>query len=90
MKVIKVTAKGQITIPIELRTALGITEDSYLEVTAEGDEVRLRQVVPVRPLSGDDPIWDLIGSAAGGREDIAREHDRYLAEGEMAGWRESS
>ncbi len=54
MKVVKVTSKGQVTIPSEVRTSLGIDEGSYLEVTEEGEEIRLRKVVPARPLSGDD------------------------------------
>ena len=33
MKAIKVTSKGQVTIPIEIRTALGIDDDTYLEVS---------------------------------------------------------
>lgn len=90
MNVVKVTAKGQITIPIEIRTALGITEDSYLEVSLEGQEVRLQKVVPARPLSGDDPIWKLLGTGASGRHDVSEAHDRYLAEGERARWRGSS
>ena len=32
MKVVKVTSKGQVTIPVEVRAALGIDKDSYLEV----------------------------------------------------------
>jgi transcriptional pleiotropic regulator of transition state genes len=90
MKVVKVTSKGQVTIPAGIRTALGIDEGSYLEVTEEGEEVRLRKVVPARPLSGDDPIWGLIGAGESGLGNVATEHDRYLAEGEIDRWRESS
>lgn len=90
MKVAKVTSKGQVTIPQEAREALGISEGSYLEVRTQGDELRLRKIVAVRPLGEDDPIWALIGAAAGGSADVSQEHDRYLAEAEVAGWRESS
>jgi AbrB family looped-hinge helix DNA binding protein len=90
MKVVKVTSKGQVTIPSEVRAALGIDEGSYLEVTEEGEEIRLRKVVPARPLSGDDPIWGLIGAGESSRGDVASNHDRYLAEGEIERWRESS
>ena len=90
MKVVKVTSKGQVTIPSEVRTALGIDEGSYLEVTEEGEEIRLRKVVPARPLSGDDPIWGLLGAGESDRGDVAAEHDRHLAEGEIERWRESS
>ncbi len=90
MKVAKVTSKGQITIPQEARQALGISDRSYLEVSVSGDEIRLRKIVRVRPLSDDDPIWQLVGAASGGAPDTSENHDRYLAEGEMDRWRESS
>jgi AbrB family looped-hinge helix DNA binding protein len=90
MKVAKVTSKGQITIPQAAREALGIDDNSYLEVTVAGDEIRLRKIVGVRPLGNDDPIWQLVGSAASGATDVSEHHDRYLAEGEMARWRERS
>jgi transcriptional pleiotropic regulator of transition state genes len=90
MRVVRVTSKGQVTIPSEVRSALGIDEGSYLEVTEEGEEIRLRKVMPVRPLSGDDPIWSLVGAGESGTSDVAFDHDRYLAEGEIERWRESS
>lgn len=89
MKVVKVTTKGQITIPIEIRTELGITEQTYLQVTTEGGDVRLRRIADIRPLSGDDPIWELVGAETSGEHDAAQNHDRYLAEGEIERWRES-
>jgi AbrB family looped-hinge helix DNA binding protein len=90
MKVGKVTSKGQITIPLAARRALGISEGTYVEVRAEGDELRLRKIVRVRPLGPDDPIWRLVGATASGASDVSENHDRYLAEAEIAGWRESS
>jgi AbrB family looped-hinge helix DNA binding protein len=89
MKVVKVNSRGQITIPHAAREALGIGEDSYLEVHTAGDEIRLRKVVSVRPLSNDDPIWRLIGAAAGGVADVGENHDRFSADAEIAGWRAS-
>ncbi len=90
MKAVKVTSKGQITIPIEIRTALGIDERSYLEVSENDQEIRLRKLVPARPLGADDPIWDLVGLGESGRGDVALDHDRHLAASEIARWRESS
>ena len=90
MKVVKVTAKGQVTIPVEVRSALGIDQDSYLEVLESGGEIRLRKIVPARPLSSADPIWHLLGAAESGSSDVAEEHDRQGAEGELQRWRESS
>jgi transcriptional pleiotropic regulator of transition state genes len=90
MRVIKVTSKGQITIPADLRVSLGIDEDTYLEVSEEANELRLRKVVPARPLSEDDPIWQLIGAGDSGAGNVSVEHDRYLADAEVDRWRESS
>ncbi|MDB4979928.1 MAG: transcriptional regulator, AbrB family [Myxococcales bacterium] len=96
MKVAKVTSKGQITIPQEARDALGIGRGTYLEVIAGGEEIKLRKVISSRALGGDDPIWALIGAGRGsgtgrgGTPDVSEDHDRHLAEGEVAGWRRSS
>jgi AbrB family looped-hinge helix DNA binding protein len=90
MKVAKVTSKGQITIPQDAREALRIDDHSYLEVTVSGDEIRLRKLIAVRPLSEGDPIWRLAGSVSGGASDVAANHDKYLADDEIARWRESS
>lgn len=90
MKVVKVTSKGQVTIPVEIRSALGIGEDSYLEVVEDAGEVRLRRIASIAPLSKTDPIWELLGTGASGLSDVAEEHDRYLAAGEGERWRESS
>ena len=90
MKAIKVTGKGQITIPIEIRTALGIDDDTYLEVLEHDREIRLRKLVPARPLGDDDPIWPLVGAGHSDRSDTSANHDRILAEAEIARWRKSS
>jgi transcriptional pleiotropic regulator of transition state genes len=82
MKVVKVNSKGWITIPVEVRSALGIDENTYLKVSRKGNEIRIRKVVPVRPLSNDDPIWDLIGAGESGFADVAEEHERRRADGE--------
>jgi AbrB family looped-hinge helix DNA binding protein len=90
MKAVKVTSKGQITIPVEIRTALGIDDGTYLEVTEHEDEIRLRKLVAAKPLGDDDPIWDLVGAADSGLGDVSSDHDRYLAAGEVSRWRGSS
>ena len=38
MKVVKVTSKGQVTIPSEMSASLGIGEGTYMEVSEEGKE----------------------------------------------------
>jgi len=89
MRVVKVTSKGQVTIPAEVRGELGIDEHTHLEVMVEGDAVQLRKIGTTRPLGPDDPIWDLIGAGAGGQSDVSEHHDQHLAEAERRAWRES-
>lgn len=43
METVRVSSKGQIVIPKELRTAFHIEPGSELAIFAEGDEIRLRQ-----------------------------------------------
>lgn len=92
MAVVKVTSKGQVTIPIEARKRLGITDDTYLDVYVDGDTLRFRKRSEVKPLSDEDPMWDLIGKGKPRTKasDVAARHDHYLAEGEIRGWRSRS
>lgn len=40
-----------------------------------------RQSLRGRPTTADDPLWSIVGIGhSGGRGDVARNHDRYLAE----------
>lgn len=90
MKAVKVTSKGQITIPIEIRQSLGIDEGTYLEVLEADQEIRLRKILPARPLGPEDPIWKLIGAGESGLGEASAEHDRHLAEAEIEKWGGSS
>ncbi|MEW6665172.1 MAG: AbrB/MazE/SpoVT family DNA-binding domain-containing protein [Thermodesulfobacteriota bacterium] len=89
MAIVKVTEKGQVTLPMELRKKLGITKDNYLEVEAEGECLRLRKVLSAKSLEPDDPIWEMIGKGSGGARDVSTRHDHYIAEGEQERWRSS-
>lgn len=89
MAIVKVTEKGQITLPIDLRRKLRIGKDDYLVVETEGEYVRLRKVSEAKPLGPDDPIWMLIGKGSSGKPDVSRRHDDYLAQGERKRWRKS-
>ncbi len=88
MAIVKVTEKGQVTLPIDLRRKLGFGKDDYLVVEADGEYVKLRKVVQAaKPLGPDDPIWAFVGQGSSGKKDISSRHDRYLAEGERKRWR---
>ena len=41
--VVKMTTKGQITLPVEIRKAIGLTEESYLVVEQIGDYVLMKK-----------------------------------------------
>lgn len=89
MPIVKVTEKGQVTLPVDLRRKLRIGKDDYLVVEAEGEYLKLRKVPETKMLGPEDPIWSLIGKAASGAKDVSQKHDRYLAEGERKRWRKS-
>ena len=89
MAIVKVTEKGQITLPVDLRRKLGITKDDYLVVESEGEYLTLHKVSRAKALSTEDPIWDMIGQGSTGKRDVASRHDDYLAKGERKRWRKS-
>ena len=43
-RIVRPLRGGQITIPAEFRRELGIREDSVLQVTLDGDELRIRRL----------------------------------------------
>jgi len=45
--VVKISSKGQVVIPKEVREKLGLRAGDYLLVELEGDEVKLRKVKPI-------------------------------------------
>ena len=86
-ELMRVTTKGQLTIPAYIRKKLNIQEGDYLQFQLEENEIRLKKIEPVRPLSAEDPIWQLIGVGASGQKDVSVNHDSYLAEGEIKRWK---
>ncbi|MCL6446569.1 MAG: AbrB/MazE/SpoVT family DNA-binding domain-containing protein [Armatimonadetes bacterium] len=86
-EIMRVTTKGQLTIPVAIRKKLNIREGDYLQVHLEKNEIRLKKIEPIRPLGPEDPIWRLVGAGASGQKDISVNHDRYLAEGEINRWK---
>jgi AbrB family looped-hinge helix DNA binding protein len=87
MAIVKVTEKGQVTLPIDLRRKLRISKDDYLLVEAEGNVLKVRKLAEKNLLASDDPIWEFVGRSASGEKDGSAQHDRYLAEGERKRWR---
>ena len=46
---VRVKHKGQVTIPQELRSKLGIEEGAILEITSEDDKLILKRLPPLEP-----------------------------------------
>jgi transcriptional pleiotropic regulator of transition state genes len=87
-EVMRISAKGQLTIPISFRKRLNLREGDYVRVSIEQNCIQLHKVQPPRPLSPEDPIWGMIGLGDSGLYDVSTNHDRYLAEGEAKRWDE--
>ncbi len=86
-EIMRVSAKGQLTIPVTIRKKLNIREGDYVHVQLEKDEVRIKKVKPVKPLSNEDPMWKMIGAGTSGYSDISVNHDQHAAEGEAKRWK---
>lgn len=50
------STKGQIVLPLPIRTALGLVPGSELEVIAEGDQVILRRPSRFKPVSAEEAL----------------------------------
>jgi len=54
MDEVSVTSKGQVTIPIDVRKALGITKGTRVKITAEGASARLTVARTRKPSRVED------------------------------------
>jgi len=61
----RITSKGQVTIPAELRERLGLHPGSVVEFTIDGDAARITKVEKV-PGRGDCIVARLRGRAPSG------------------------
>lgn len=59
----RVTSKGQVTIPIELREALGIGAGTVVEFQRKGDAVMIRKAAAARQDRGERLVERLRGTA---------------------------
>ena len=58
----RITSKGQVTIPQAFRTRLGLLPDSEVEFELDGDSVRIRKAAATRR-RGDAVVARLRGAA---------------------------
>lgn len=80
---------GRITIPIELREQLGIDEDTVLELSVNGNELRLR---PVRAQPGSDwlkELYDELAPIRDGMRDLSEDEVNALIDEAVAEVRRS-
>jgi AbrB family looped-hinge helix DNA binding protein len=71
----RITAKGQVTIPQEIREQFGLLPETEVEFQVEGNTVRLVKVKPKRSLSrGQAAVRRLRG-----RSDVKLTTDEILA-----------
>lgn len=82
---VKLTSKGQLTLPKEYRDKLCLEQGSHLSITVKGDILIMKKVYELDPLSEDDPIWDMVGIFDDRRRatDVSLEHDICVADGEL-------
>jgi bifunctional DNA-binding transcriptional regulator/antitoxin component of YhaV-PrlF toxin-antitoxin module len=71
-KIVHLLRGGQITIPIEFRRLLGISESSLLEITLAGDELRIRVVEPTIRAGSTTWFRELYDLFAPVREEAAK------------------
>jgi len=69
-KTIRQLRNGQITIPIEFRRKLDLTDDSVLQITLDGEELRLKRLVPTEQDDNRDWLRELYDYFAPVREEI--------------------
>ena len=79
MSIARVTGKGQITIPKDVRRTLGISNSDYVVVVVDGDKAILSPVrtgdlaglkgklPPTRPYPGTEKVREEVGRGLGKR-----------------------
>jgi bifunctional DNA-binding transcriptional regulator/antitoxin component of YhaV-PrlF toxin-antitoxin module len=79
-RIVRPLRGGQITIPVEFRRALGISDDSLLQLTIEDDELRIRKLRVAETVGTTEWFKDLYDHFAPLREEII---ERGIGEDEV-------
>lgn len=82
----RLTAKGQLTIPVEIRKNFNLKPGDYLAVSTADGNIIVKKATTITPLTDNDPIWKMIGIGKSSYTDASEKHDSYLAEGEIESW----
>jgi AbrB family looped-hinge helix DNA binding protein len=72
----RITSKGQVTIPQEIRTRLGLLPHTKVEFELAGDHARIRKA---RPTAGESVPGRLALEVLRGSADTRRSTDEILA-----------
>lgn len=86
-EIMRVSAKGQLTIPVRIREKLNIREGDYVQISIEEGEARIKKISSVIPLSKEDPMWEMVGMGKSDYRDVSLNHDLRLAEDEVNRWK---
>jgi len=70
-RIVRPLRGGQVTIPAEFRQALNLDKYDLLQVTLEGDELRIRPVKVADVETGSDWLYDLYALFAPARQQAA-------------------
>jgi AbrB family looped-hinge helix DNA binding protein len=87
-RIVRPLRGGQITIPAEFRKRLGITEESLLQITLDGDELRLKPARATATAAGSPwlkELYDLFAPARAAaanysEEEVNADIDEAVAE----------
>jgi AbrB family looped-hinge helix DNA binding protein len=63
---VRITSKGQVTIPLEIRERLGLLPDTEVEFVVDGDAVRIVKACTPERTRGRDIVNHLRGRRTGG------------------------
>ena len=78
--IVKISSKGQLTLPAEVRKKMGLLKGSKLYLVLDDDEIRIKAFKGELPvLNEKSSIHKLIGSFSGPK-DLSERHDQYVAE----------
>lgn len=79
----KITSKGQVTIPKEIRDDFGFLPGTEIEFVRDGDDIRVRKLPGGR--SRGDEIVERLRKAGGGKYKLSTEEIMRLTRGENWG-----
>jgi bifunctional DNA-binding transcriptional regulator/antitoxin component of YhaV-PrlF toxin-antitoxin module len=77
-RLVRPLRNGQITLPVGFRRALRLDEAMFLQVTLDGDELRVRAYTPDKLETGSDWLRDLYGLFHSVRHSAADSTDQFI------------